>query len=344
MRSCYSFLRIIFVFAALNVYGQQSSESSERIPTACPTHVCEINNNCCCCKVSPCFNPCFDCYDKEFLLKGDFLYWRGTLSGLEGAFGNTSIDIVGTSDGITTTYLNVTDITPNFEWEPGFRVGAEFLSTCFDMELVWTHFDGEAHFKKESGHGKWKLRYDVLDLPFGYKFYLCSRAYIKPFFGVRGAKIDQRLNSHLQGTKQEASTGLINYTINMNDKELFWGIGPDAGLEFDWYMGKNFSLYFIGDIITYYGHVNGKFNNKDTLPDAVSSNKSQISRHFNGFGTDFEIGISWNKYFCKCDNRCHYNIKLGLEQHRIYDFSQLGTDGNLSLDGATLEAGVGWLF
>lgn len=59
---------------------------------------------------------------------------------------------------------------------------------------------------------------------------------------------------------------------------------------------------------------------------------------------DGAIGIRWDKFTCCSSVDTHVLVKIGLEQHRIYDFSNLGSDGSLSLDGGVLEVGFGLRF
>lgn len=308
----------------------------------------QTNSDYSCCETKRCCNP--SCYFKpcseasEILITGDFLYWKGALRGLEGAFGKTSIVISGQNQ-ITTTTLTETDQEPHFKWRPGFRVGATYLLDCFDTDLNWTHFHGYGKHSNDNQNGRWKIKYDTLDLLFGYKFYPCDRFLIKPFIGLRGAKIHQTLHSHLETIKIEPLSVLTAIT-NLNDREKFWGLAPQIGLEADLYLGFDLSLYVTVDAVNYFGHVNSKNIDTDTFASLAAVNVSawRKKHNFDSFGMDDSIGIRWDKFFCDCCYSMHLMLKLGLEQHRIYDFSDLGSDGSLSLDGAFAEAGFGYLF
>lgn len=283
----------------------------------------------------------------ELFLKGELLVWRGALSGLESAFGKTSITTVDQNQ-LEITTLKESDKKPNYTWKAGFRLGAEFLfERCFNLEADWTHFHGSAgHENQEDMNGHWRLKYDTIDLTIAHNFYPCHRFLVKPFLGLRGAIIKQKLESHLETIKTFVSATPTTISTDLNDKEKFWGVGPEIGLEADWYVGWDLSLYAMFDAVPYYGNVHNKNHSVDDLSSLSAKNINDIKRTscFNSIGTDGAIGIRWDKYLCyKCCD-LHLMLKLGAEQHRIYEFSNLGSDGSLSLDGGVFEAGLGFRF
>lgn len=297
--------------------------------------------------VDGCFPACEEanCCTKErwLSLRGELLYWRPELCGLEAAFGTTAIATSVSSNAITTTTVTESDEEPHSKWSPGFRVGAGADYNCFDVDLAWTHFNGHANFHKNAQHGKWKIRYDVIDLTFGRYFYPTRCVAVKPFIGVRGARIHQHLNSHLT-TLFTALIGNNTVTTDKIDSEKFWGIGPELGFDANWKIGCNFSLYGSFAVVTYYGHVDSKNFDTDTFTTTVSVCNGKKKHCFNNIGTDIALGIRWDKSIALCCGCVDFMLRLGAEQHRIYDFSDLGSDGTLSLDGGVFAAGVNYRF
>ena len=274
----------------------------------------------------------------------ELLYWRPELCGLESAFGDTTIATT-VNDAITTTIITESDIEPDSKWNAGFRVGAGVTSNCYDVELNWTHFDGRAKFSEGAQFGHWKIKYDVVDLTLGRSFYMTSCFYLKPFIGLRGAQIHQRLKSHLVTLFTSTITGNTTVVTDKDDKENFWGIGPQIGLNAAWDLGCDFSLYGGFAVVSYYGDVKGRNFDTDTFATTVSVCNGKKKHCFNNVATDAAIGIRWDSCttcFCGCD--VNLMLKLGLEQHRIYDFSNLGSDGNLSLDGGIFAAGISFCY
>ncbi len=154
--------------------------------------------------------------------------------------------------------------------------------------------------------------------------------------------VHQSLKSNLQVLLTTLARNNTVYTVK-GDKEHFWGVAPELGLEADWYMGCNWSLYANFDVVSYYGQVTTKTFNTDIFTSAVSIRDGGIKRRFNTIGTDWSIGLRWDKAW-PVASEVLLTIKLGLEQHRIYDFSSLGADGTLSLDGANLALSLGYRF
>lgn len=341
-----NFLKNIFLTFATMIFSITVFANNNDEISYYKSNCCYMNESCCC-KVPYCFNPCYCKKKNEFLIHGDFLYWRASLSGLEGAFGNTSL-VTSQIPLFTFRTLVQTDVEPKFKWRPGFRVGANLLVHCLDIEADWTHYNGLGRLTNGDQFGKWKVRYDTIDLTFGYKFYPCSRLCIKPDIGLRGAEIRQHLNSHLITVQFNPADdpALTTPLTDMNDSERFYGLGPQAGVEADWYIGRLFSLYFSVDAVGYYGHVSGKYFDTDLFSSLSVENINNVEKKhcFNNLSTDAAIGIRFDKYFCTCNCNTHVMFKLGLEQHRLYELSYLGTDGSLSIDGGFFEAGIGLLF
>ena len=121
-------------------------------------------------------------------------------------------------------------------------------------------------------------------------------------------------------------------------------MGPQIGLEANWYMGCNFSLYGNFDAVTYYGEVKSKNYDIDTFTTTISISNGRIHRRFMNIGTDGAIGIRWDKSYHGCNYDLNFMLKAGLEQHRIYELSNLGSDGTLSLDGGIFAVGIGYRY
>lgn len=279
-------------------------------------------------------------HNNEFNVEAELLYWKPELGGLNSAFGKTTIGTTVNGSIITTT-VTESDEDPKFKWNTGFRIGANASYDCFDVEADWTHFTGGATFRDGRQHGRWKIRYDVIDLTIGRSFCVGSCFYLEPFIGIRGARIHQTLKSDLETLFTSSLIGNNIVTSRQDNTEDFWGIGPEIGLEVTWDLGCNLSLYGSVDLVTYYGRVRGRSYSMDsfTATDSIGHGKSRHS--FNSAATDLALGIRWDKTYCCSCYEMNFMLRLGVEQHRIYDFSDLGSDGTLSLDGGVFGAGIG---
>src|SRR6185436_20647961 len=83
---------------------------------------------------------------------------------------------------------------PRFEWNPGFRIGAgyEFACSNWDVGALWTHLDSRAH-RCDENRFRWHVHLDVIDLLVDYQSDCNSCFVLRPYLGVRIARIDQKL-------------------------------------------------------------------------------------------------------------------------------------------------------
>lgn len=298
------------------------------------------------CNPSTCCEPtCCDTMASAISFDAELLYWRPELCGLESAFGDTTITNRVNQNAVTITTVKETDKEPDFKWNAGFRIGADVTWNCFDVELDWTHFNGHAKFHEGTQHGHWNIKYDTVDLTFGHHFRLASCFDVKPFIGVRGIQVHQKLTSHLETLFISPLIGNNTILTDKHDREDFWGVGPQIGLDANWLIGCNFSLYGSFAVVSYYGDVKGGSCNVDSFTSTISVCDGRKKHCFNTVGTDAALGIRWDSSpTCCCGCDVDFMLKLGVEQHRIYDFSDLGSDGNLSLDGGIFAAGVSFSY
>lgn len=289
-----------------------------------------------------CAPPCCEtsCCGGEFKVWGELLYWTANLCGLESAFGDTLIETT-VSQGIVTTTVTESHEEPHRKWNTGFRVGGNLEYNCWDLEGSWTQFHGHAKFRDGGQFGSWKLHYNVFDVLIGRAFTLAPCFTFEPFIGVRGLNVHQSLRSHLETTVVSLIGTSLVFTDKL-DREKIWGIGPRVGVEADIGMFCNFSFYGIFGLTTFYGHTHAKNFDTDTFTITVSSCRGKGHLCFDTLGTDLALGIRWDGSWCMCGCNINLMLKLGFDQQRIYQFSNLGSDGALSLYGGSFGAGVGF--
>lgn len=175
---------------------------------------------------------------------------------------------------------------PDHRWDWGFRVGlgANTVWDGWDIYLAYTRFSNSAKDKvcaddckckfiipvyttplSELLFGavccagsKWKLQLDMLDLEIGREFYTSKYVTLRPFWGVRGARVNQRHNICYQGGVPSIlnllGSALIDlagaflgfdFDFGMAKQEFelrnkFTGAGPRIGLNSTWGLGGGF--------------------------------------------------------------------------------------------------------
>ena len=122
-------------------------------------------------------------------------------------------------------------------------------------------------------------------------------------------------------------------------KEDFKGLGPKIGVKGDYTLGCNLGLYADVAIGLIYGRFHIQVNDFETIPDPTDSSAICTNRHVNACQAvvDAAIGIQWKYSFC--DGMAAL-VKLGLEHHRYFNQTHLGSYGDLCFDGATLSLGL----
>lgn len=289
---------------------------------------------------------CYSCQEpssKGFIC-ADLIYWRAFEGGLDTCVPRRVSDTT-TSEGFVTSRFNGRSKDPHFQWEPGFRIGTGYGKACsnLDVEAYWTHFHSNSHGSKNGNRRRWRLNFDVVDVVVGYQTDLNSCFVLKPFAGLRGAKIDQKLHInesplHEPSSSSSSSTLLdVLITSNRRNKEEFTGVGPLLGVEGDFKIGCSLSLYATGAVSWMYGHFDVRLIENDETEDTQSFCK--VTKHLEACVTaaDIAFGVRWHKCFC---NNMRLVLQLGLEHHRYFDFNRIGAYGDLSFDGVSLSAGV----
>lgn len=300
----------------------------------------DFNRGSDCCKPQCCTNRE---WQPRWFIEAEALAFRPSLCGLESVFGNTAIDI-STTGTVTTTTATERHREPRYRWNAGYRIGAGYMMGCgcdnYDIQLYWTHFNNNTN-KRRCNRERWKLKYDVVDLTFGRGFKAGCWEF-RPYIGVRFARIDQRLHARLRTTITTSGIASL-VTSRIHHKENFYGVAPEIGIDTKWNLCGCWSVYGDFALATYYGHVRGSGTDSDTFTTTVSNRNFKSRRCFNSVATDAKVGVAWDTIFSGCGcNNMSFTLKVGLEQHRIYDFSDFGSDGTLSLSGFAVSGVLGF--
>jgi hypothetical protein len=246
------------------------------------------------------------------------------------------------SDGTVISQFKGKDRDPHFEWNPGFRlgVGLELTRSNWDFVAIWTHINSKAHNSKEQdAEFNWNLDFDVIDVVAAYNFDVGSCFALRPYVGLRGARIEQKVRyDEQESSKAAALAADLNIPDDHNDQK-FTGIGPLVGLEADWNIGCGFSLYANADLSWLYGNFKVRIHElteSEHTFDFYSSDKHLVA---NIGVADAGIGIRWETCFCN-GNRLF--LELGLEHHRYFNYNRFCSYGDLTFDG--FNAGIGFEF
>lgn len=274
---------------------------------------------------SDCCNTCQPSCG-QWYLGAELIYWRAFESGLDFCVPGEESDVIS-GDGFVTSRFSGRGHDPHFRWDPGFRIGVGYGHECsWDVEAYWTRFHSHAN----RDDLRWNINFDVVDLTTGYKNCFCALT-LRPFIGLRGARINQQLRSEGFNSVDQIANGL-------NNRQKFWGVGPILGLDGDWHLGCGFSLYAKASFSWLYGENNIKLREYESTVDTESFCNLSKHLHSSLAAADVGFGVRW--LHCMCDRPLL--LQLGLEHHRYFDYNRFGCYGDLSFDGINLSATIGF--
>jgi hypothetical protein len=291
------------------------------------------------CIESPCCCPCQPPRGHGFI-GAELLYWRAFQDGLDICIPTDVSDTV-LSDGRIISTFEGRGKDPRFEWNPGFRIGAgyEFACSNWGVGALWTHFNSKAHRSfSDENRLKWHIDLDIIDLLVDYQCDLNSCFALKPYLGVRVARIDQKLR--LGGVPDSKTFAIASENLfGTHNKHKFVGVGPLFGLEVDFQLACGFSLYVNGNVSWLYGSNNVKLTNSTATIDVIDFYNIKNKTSSTLMAADASFGIRWQTCFCK--NK-QFFLQLGYEHHRYFDYSRIGKCGDLSFDGLSFGVGAGF--
>ncbi len=281
----------------------------------------------------------------QFVVHLDFLYWKADVDGLE--YG-TKLEAppVGSSSN---THAKLLDL--HYKWNPGFCLGIGYIFNHFDhwaLDFDWTRIRSNAHgfssaesrispnkgtdtifppwvsqgitiitkgSSKASAH--WNLDYDTLDLALGKNLVLSRKMSFGPYFGLRGAWIEQdyvaRYKTFFPGHDGgKAFTRHVHFKADNN----FKGVGLRGGTEFVCHLNNHWHVFsnFAGSLL--YGKFtvrmkNGNDRGLEEVMDKPTNFTASESFRRVRFNFEESLGLGWESFFLK--DRYHFRIRADYE-------------------------------
>jgi len=256
--------------------------------------------------------------NSQFLVSGDFLYWIPEMENFNYVNQSfpTEVKQVNqiTKQVETTTSYKPRPLEIKGAWEPGLRLSLGYLfdEKGWDAGLIWTYFKNdsvsEAKSKPEQklspiplptgtsyassidkATGKWNLNQNMGDLEVGRNFLVGEEFHARPFFGIRGARIENK--ETLLYTSQFLNT-------HVSIKSRFWGAGPRVGASAAYEMGKGIGIFALGSGSLLAGTI-------DSSPEKSAGIHTVTS-------LQIEIGCQWKRTF---QNKYHLGLQAAWEQN-----------------------------
>ncbi len=275
-------------------------------------------------------------------VSGDFIYLRPSAAHV--AFGDYNPAFALNLDG-----GRMIDVKTGYD--PGFRIGGGWNFGVFDMAVAYQYLRSSTttsattrdpppfgsdlfipvgyYAYGRSGEIKWSVDYDVFDFETGMKLALGPDIMMRPFAGVRYARIDQNLDGFIT----EPNGDIASVTA----KNDVWGIGPRVGVDVKWIIGGGFDLW---------GRLGGSFlvGTRDRANRTTFSDGSRPAEMDQGgsranllYGVDASIGLGYTWQFSQTMSlavKVGYQIEHWLNTQRFLNGSVFA-QGNANT-GATV--------
>ena len=297
-----------------------------------------------------CFSPLF--------VDAAALYWRPSAEGFGYAVKSSSQTELEKGSKV---------LDPSFEWDFGFRLGFGYWVPHDHWELLLelTHFNTHADTKRIAHGGvvffpswnipegapplfaeklkmHWRLHFALVDLVVEKRFFVGTWLQLKPRLGLQYGSIRQKFNLHYR------EGNLPNGGSILEMKNKFSGVGPQLGLEGQWGLIPQLSLFSSLKASLLYGHFYLHQSQNPFLAGSKVLGMHEVYPSVQPLA-EWSIGLRWGKSYTGGLKR----ITLDLEWNQTQLFSQnqllrfvsaknrgLYVPGNadLSLEGVQLAA------
>lgn len=292
---------------------------------------------------------CYTCdkSDNAYFLRGDILYWKPHVSGLDLSFGRGSISQTTLGRDAQFVVSDEFDADPHTDWDAGYRLAGGYeMTNGWGLGAEYTHFKGHGHRRsfdngELTSHGKLRVKLDQIDLLLGYDYSFCSSLNLKPYIGVRGARIYDTVKGLITTQLSLDGVALGGELRTMDHKQDYRGAGPIIGLHADYTICGGFGLYGAAAASLLYGRYTVHFDDFTSLETVVDSRiESYNKRRVHSFdpNVDLALGFFWNADFLDC---AKVDMKLGLEHHEYFNQNRLSVfRGDMSFTGGIFSVEI----
>ena len=294
---------------------------------------------------------------------GDFIYWHASEE---------------TSSLWAYSPFLPTISAPNiyFNWSPGVKTGIDYtFCNNLDTKFYWTYFLTKAEACQSAENGGfifpqffngfttssyyltpynsaelyWQIRINMFDFEIGHQFQWLRNFSMRPFFGIKGGTIKQKMLSTWKFSELDIANIIqISWKSTENVINNFLGAGPSFGIDNKWniYKNLNFRGDFSGsflwgrwkfqDLFTGKIKFEENWTHLDIYNSPTATNNSIYSNTLGSFMLRFFAGLD-----CTCEAKRSFAIKIGYEmqlwmnQLRIPTLQQVPVHGDLTLQGIT---------
>ncbi len=315
---------------SFNLHSETTSlQESPAIASARPTALCSHN----------------------LFIEADWLYWKANETGLSYAL---------KQDGFNENKPQIMNIgsvaNPKFDWESGFRLGLGYNIPydSWDLSLIWTWNEGKAKDSQSSqedgpptiypsyihpnayndenifscfqANSDLLIHLNMLDLDLGRQFKTGKWLSLRPHLGIRTIWLDQSYDVKYEDLysynlkKKKLKFVLDEYLTHMINN--FWGIGIQGGLDSQWVIKGDISIF--GNLTTalLYGVFDTSYTESFLLKEVTDGTTLSEENNFHAGRAilDLQMGLRWSSSFFK--EKIRFLIQGGWEHHAFFSQNQ----------------------
>ena len=298
--------------------------------------------------------------EKDFFsLWGSLIYWQARQSYMDVALASCCPAEINDQCGMSWKDAKRSSIDPDYE--PGFKVGAEFTHKKWGTFLDFTSYEIKSSLSRnvsENGFlfarwiqpgvvadnaadhlgASWKLRFHVFNVGMGKRSHWGKHLILKPHFGVCIAQIDQSF----KGRFSLIESGFLKVK-NRSDS---WGVGPRAGVVWDWRWVRRFGI--VGNVAAgiLYTHYDLDLGQRSPTDSTIFI---RTSDHLDALRVEFEMFAGFDYLFLiskKVQMHCSigYDFQVWWNQNMMRwnnDTTFVSSpEGNLYLQGLRFSLGM----
>lgn len=270
-----------------------------------------------------------------------------------------------------------------FKWKPGFRIGVGYnsnhdlwdvlfsytwyrtnavLLTNQTSSFVFSSFLGNFFIDNTNGAKlsgpiykdasiQWDVLFNTFDLEVGRVFYTDAFLTLRPFIGLKGGVINQKISTTWQVPFDQVSPLIPPVPVTTfssaveNLKNNFGGIGPSGGLNASWHLYTtpdttcNFFGNFSGALILGHWNLSDLYQNNAPQSVAIINDKitSALTMVRGNMGLEWLHDINDDVMLTL---RVSYESQVWLNMLRFYSLNGGRFNNLLSLHGGVVEVGV----
>src|SRR3989338_1834762 len=264
----------------------------------------------------------------------DFLYWQASESA-EWALTNDFNSI-----NQTISYKTI-----GFNFEPGFRLGVGLNNKNWGSRFLYTHYDVQANdatsgnvisgFEagkfvqtfSQAAQVNFGIHFNMFDLDLYKDIPVDETLMFRPYIGLRGGSINQKVKTYFQGQFDYEETVTNNFS----------GFGPKIGIEGQWSFYQNDSSQYslVAGFASSYLWGNWAIN--DSLTQSNSARISQVivgKRDLGAITVQGLVGVNlqYNQYVVKIA----YEVSDWFNQYQVFDNTTGARNNDLVLQGLTV--------